>query len=478
MTDINALKPQEVFKYFKEISAIPRGSGNTASIADYCASFAEKRRLRYIRDAANNVIIFKEAACGYETAEPIILQGHLDMVCQKTEDSQIDFLKDGITLKAEGDYLFADGTTLGADNGIAVAMMLAVLDSERLPHPAIEAVFTSDEEIGMLGAAALDKSVLSAKKMINLDSEDIDCVTVSCAGGSDFIARLPFESEVKTGNIVTIAIKGLIGGHSGVCINEGRVNANILSGRILAELSRDTLFNIISINGGDKDNAITPSGEINLLTADGNAVNKLEGIISEIREEYALREPTLNIELAVRYGSAEAMGKRDTENIIFALTLCPTDIISMSREIEGLVETSLNLGILKTEQDYVAFHFALRSNKKTAIKYLEQRLTLLFSRLGAEIFTGSHYPPWEFNPDSSLLKLYKGAYTELFGAEPRVEAIHAGLECSVFADAIAGFDGIAIGPQMYDVHTVNERLKISTVDEIYSLLLKLLKDSK
>ena len=478
MNILSSLKPTEVFRFFEEISTVPRGSGNTSPIAEYCVNFARMHNLKYIRDNADNVVIFKPAYKGYEKAEPIILQGHLDMVCQKTEDSDIDFLKDGISLKVEGDFLMADGTTLGADNGIAVAMILSVLASDDIPHPAIEAVFTSDEEIGMLGALALDKSVLSAKKMINLDSEDLDCMTVSCAGGSDFTAKINLERETQTGNIITINIKGLKGGHSGVCINEGRVNANILCGRILATLYSDTPFNIISVNGGNKSNVITTVNQIKIISNDPEAVNKLDKIIKTIYEEYTYREPKLNIDITVCEGTTKVINKVDSESIIFALALCPTGVIAMSKEIERLVETSLNLGVLKTEETSVTFNFALRSNKKSAIKYLEKRLDILFNKLGAEITVGGYYPPWEFNPDSVLQEVYKKSYTELFGAETRVEAIHAGLECGVFADAIENFDGIAIGPQMYDVHTVNERLQISTVNKIYTLLLKILEESK
>lgn len=478
MSCLTSLKPTEVFRFFEEISAIPRGSGNTSPIAEYCVNFARMHNLKYIRDNADNVVIFKPAYKGYENAEPIILQGHLDMVCQKTEASNINFLKDRISLRVEGDFLMADGTTLGADNGIAVAMILSILASDNVPHPAIEAVFTSNEEIGMLGAISLDKSILSAKKMINLDSEDLDCMTVSCAGGSNFTAKINLEREVKTGNIITVNITGLKGGHSGVCINDGRVNANILCGRILATLYNDTAFNIISVNGGNKGNVITTANEIKIMTADPEATNKLYNIIEIIREEYFYREPKLNVEVTVCQGTAEVINKVGSENIIFALALCPTDVITMSKEIEGLVETSLNLGVLKTEETSITLCFTLRSSKKTAIKNLENKLYILFNKLGAEITVDGFYPPWEFNANSVLQKVYKKSYSELFGSEPRVEAIHAGLECGVFADAIENFDGIAIGPQMFDVHTVNERLQISTVGSIYSLLLKILEESK
>lgn len=454
---------------------MPRGSGNMNGIADFCVDFAEKHGLKFIRDNANNVVIYKDAAKGYESAEPIILQGHLDMVCQKTNESSFDFEKDGIELLIDGEFIKANGTTLGADNGIAVAIILSILESDSIPHPAIEAVFTTDEEIGMIGAAALDGSVLSAKKMINLDSEEIDCVTVSCAGGSDFTAKLPTERIKASGNEITITLKGLKGGHSGICINEGRVNANILAGRILNYLNNNTKFSLVSVNGGDKINAITPICEIKVITTDDNFKAVSEKYIDEIKTEIAHREPEFYAEIDVcENKTADSMVKASQDKAIYALLLAPNGVTEMSAEINGLVETSLNIGILKTEENYVSYSFALRSNKKTAMKFLEDKLTAFFSPLSAEISTGGHYPPWEFNDRSELQKLYIDSYVAQFGEMPRVEAIHAGLECGVFADKIDGFDAIAIGPQMFDVHTVNERLEIKSVGEIYKLLLKIL----
>lgn len=454
---------------------MPRGSGNMNGIADFCVDFAEKHGLKFIKDNANNVVIYKDAAKGYESAEPIILQGHLDMVCQKTNESSFDFEKDGIELLIDGEFIKANGTTLGADNGIAVAIILSILESDSIPHPAIEAVFTTDEEIGMIGAAALDGSVLSAKKMINLDSEEIDCVTVSCAGGSDFTAKLPTERIKASGNEITITLKGLKGGHSGICINEGRVNANILAGRILNYLNNNTKFSLVSVNGGDKINAITPICEIKVITTDDNFKAVAEKYIDEIKTEISHREPEFYAEIDVcENKTADSMVKASQDKAIYALLLAPNGVTEMSAEINGLVETSLNLGILKTEENYVSYSFALRSNKKTAMKFLEDKLTAFFSPLSAEISTGGHYPPWEFNDRSELQKLYIDNYVAQFGEMPRVEAIHAGLECGVFADKIDGFDAIAIGPQMFDVHTVNERLEIKSVGEIYKLLLKIL----
>ncbi len=480
MPVLSNLEPKRVFYYFEEISAIPRGSYNMMGIADYCISFAEKHSLKAIRDNSNNIIIFKDAAFGYENAEPVILQGHLDIVCQKTADCKIDFLKDGLELYTDGDFIKARGTTLGADNGIAIAMILAILESDNIPHPPIEAVFTSDEEVGMLGALSLDMSPLKSKKMINLDSEDMDCMTVSCAGGSDFTAKLSLTREDNKGTEITVTLKGLCGGHSGVCIHEGRVNANMLGGRFLNYMNNVSQFEIIEINGGDKGNAIPPVCEIKFSVSNPlDFKSKAEEYLKTVKTEISAREPEFISEISVgEEKESLVISEKDKQNLITALLCAPNGVMEMSAEIEGLVETSLNLGILETEENCITFSFALRSNKASAMKFLEEKLTAFFNLFDAQIKTGGHYPAWEFNSNSALQKIYIDAYTELFGSAPRVEAIHAGLECGVFAGNIPNFDAIAIGPQMYDVHTVNERLSISSTAEIYKLLLKILENCR
>ena len=485
MTAPSTLKPQDVFKYFYEISEIPRGSGNMVAIADYCVDFANKHSLKAVRDEANNVVIYKNGTAGYENAEPVILQGHLDMVCQKTEASDIDFLRDGLRLYVDGDFLKAEGTTLGADNGIAVAMIMSILASDDISHPPIEAVFTTDEEIGLIGAGALDKSLLSAKKMINLDSEDMDVITVSCAGGSDFEAVIPFKRVKAEGAKVSISIGGLKGGHSGVMINCGRVNADILGARILNQLNilsmvgAETDFELISINGGDKGNAIPLKCEIELCAKNPEKLkNEAEKYIEIIKSEIAHREPQLETRVIIgEEGNFDVIA--DIKDEVIRTVLCiPNGVMEMSAEIEGLVETSLNLGILKTEEEKIVLASALRSNKKSALKFLEDKMVAYFVNIPCEIKTGGHYPPWEFNPVSKLVQLYKEHFLKEFGFEPRVEAIHAGLECGVFADAIEGFDCISVGPKALDIHTTDERLSISSTGDMYKLLLKILANCK
>ena len=476
MGKLNGLKPEKVFKYFEEISAIPHGSENMEKIADYCVSFAEKRGLRFVRDMANNVIIYKNATEGYENTGAVILQGHLDMVCQKEDGSDFDFLTDGLDLYVDGDFVRARGTTLGADNGIAVAMVLAILDSDDISHPPIEAVFTTDEEIGMVGALQLDMSLLKGRKMINLDAEEDGILTVSCAGGSDFLMTLPVKREEKTGNLIEITLKGLKGGHSGVEIHDGRVNADILAGRFLNHISNKVSFDLVKVNGGDKGNAIPNISRISVLTNEKEKfVSESEEYLELIKKEFSGREPSFEYDLDDKgENTVNVLDDECRKKVIFALNLAPNGVIEMSKEIDGLVETSLNLGVLKTDEEKILFHFALRSNKKSALLFLEEKLTTFAQYLGGVCKTGGHYPPWEFNSCSSLQEIYKECFVDANGYEPRFEAIHAGLECGVFASALEGLDCVAMGPALWDVHTVNEKLSVSSAERTFNLVIKML----
>lgn len=480
MQEFKLLKPESVFHFFGELSKIPRGSGNMKAIADYCMGFANERNLTAIRDNADNVIIYKAPTTGYENSAPIILQGHLDMVCQKTADCEIDFENDPLTLYIDGEFVKAKGTTLGADNGIAVAMVLAILDSKDICHPPIEAVFTTDEEIGMIGASALDMSALKAKKMINLDSEEDDTLTVSCAGGIDFTATCLPQITTADGTALKLIIGGLKGGHSGVEIDKGRINSNILAGRFLNHLNNVCNFDIISVTGGDKGNAIPLRTEITLCTSEPDKLkNEALSYAEIVKREISAREPDFTLEIIQTEKSEFTVFTKDfTDKLIYALNLSPNGIQQMSRDIDGLVETSLNLGILKADEKGILMHYALRSNKATALDELVDRLSLFAKELSFEYKVGGHYPPWEFNENSELQKLYGDIYKEKVGVSPKVEAIHAGLECAVFADKLKGLDCIAIGPTLFDVHTVNERMLIPSVEKVYNIVIEILKRSK
>ncbi len=478
LADLN-LTPQtnRVFEIFEEISAIPRGSGNRAKIADYCESFAKKHSLKYIRDNEDNIIIFKEASDKNQKTEPVILQGHLDIVCQKTAEHDIDFLNDGLKIYRDGDFIKADGTTLGADNGIAVASIMAILESDQISHPPIEAVFTADEEIGLLGAAALDKSLLTAKRMINLDSEEDDTLTVSCAGGNDVILNIPLSRKNTNGQLLTLNIKGLMGGHSGMEINKARTNANVLMGNILSILNEECDFDIISINGGTKPNAIPNSCSAEICVNDKEKVLlHLQNLETLYSARIKQNEPDFYLE--VENGNCKQYSCLDSgsaRKLLDLLANTPNGVIKMSDEIEGLVETSLNLGIITTEADIITAHISLRSSKEAELKNLTEQILQIGKKADAESFVSGFYPPWEYNVDSPLRELYKSCYKELLGKDIKVEAIHAGLECAVFASAVKNLDCISVGPNIYDVHTTKERLSISSTVSFFELLLSVLK---
>lgn len=480
MQMLTNLNSKRVFDYFFEICKIPHGSGDMEKIAEYCVEFAKAHKLCYIKDNANNVVIFKPATQGYENAAPIILQGHMDMVCQKTADSNFNFMTDSLKVYIDGDFIKAEGTTLGADNGIAVAMVLAILENDQISHPEIQAVFTTDEEVGMLGAAALDMSNITAKRMINIDSEEDGVVTVSCAGGADCKILLPFEKRIMNGCEVTLTLGGLLGGHSGVEIDKNRYNADILAGRILYKLSNNFNFGIISVNGGDKTNAIVNRCEIKLCCNTPDELLKYaESYILELKNEIKSAEPNFNAQLVK--GSVKeymVLDGASAQKLILTLNCVPNGIMNMSSEIEGLVETSLNLGILKTNEAEVMMNFALRSNKKSALYALMQKLECFAKGVNANYETSGFYPPWEYRNDSPLRDMYIEVYKQLFNRQAKAEAIHAGLECAVFASEIKDIDCIAIGPTLYDVHTVNERASISSIERTYTLLLEILNKCK
>lgn len=480
MKKLAGFKPYKVFEYFEEISAIPRGSGNMDRISNYCVDFAKAHCLKFEQDEAKNVIIFKEASLGYENAEPIILQGHLDMVCQKTEETDIDFEKDGLDIYAEEDYVKAKGTTLGADNGIAVAMILAILDSDDVKHPPIEAVFTTDEEIGMVGAGKLSFANLKGKRMINIDSESMGTVTVSCAGGSDFKMFIPVKRKSAEGRKIKLSVKGLRGGHSGVEINSGRVNANILAARILNHLKEKADFDIISLNGGDKGNAIPVCCIAEILTDDADLiVSEINSYAKIIKDEIKMRESGFMIETEISdKADFNIIASPLKEKLIFLLLCAPNGVIEMSAEIENLVETSLNLGILKTDDEQITVSFALRSNKESALRFLEEKLKTYSECIECRADSSGHYPPWEYKENSFLQDIYKKVYFEKMGTYPKIEAIHAGLECGIFSSHIRGLDCISIGPDMYGIHTVGERLSISSVKKIYDIILNVLEKCK
>lgn len=476
MNKLENLEPQKVFYFFEQICAIPHGSGNMQRISQWCVDFAKARGLKYIKDDACNVIIFKEASKGFENRDTVILQGHLDMVCQKNEGFDFDFESQGLDLFVDGDYIGAQNTTLGGDDGIGAAMILALLDSDDIPHPPIEAVFTTDEEIGMLGASALDMSVLKGKYMINLDSENIDTVTVSCAGGEDVCINVPLSRHTKRGFVVNITLENLLGGHSGVEIDKNRSNASVLLGRVLNHLKLNTDFCLVTLSGGDKTNAITKRATAEILTSTPEKVKALlEECLEALTQELSTSEPNFSYSVNVSSECDKLVIDKDTSyKIINFLALFSQGVVTMSAEIQGLVETSHNLGIMQCDNDSLNAAVSLRSSRASAMNWLEERLYSLAAPLVAKISVSGIYPPWEYLKDSRLRDIWCKYYEEETGDMPKVEAIHAGLECGVFSSALRGLDCISVGPELKDIHTPDEKLGVSSVATLWKILLKVI----
>ena len=478
MAVLDQLEPKSVFSFFEQICAIPHGSRNNTQISNYLAEFARSRGLQFVQDAAENVIIIKEATPGYEQAEPVILQGHMDMVCEKDPDCPKDMATEGLDLVLEGDRIFARGTTLGGDDGIAVAMALALLDAEDIPHPRLEVIITTDEEMGMEGAFAVDPTPLRAKRMLNLDSEDEGVFTVSCAGGARTRLRVPFKREAFPGTALSITIDGLLGGHSGAEIHKGRANADILMGRLLYAARKSVALRLVSVEGGLKDNAIPTTSHAVVVTADADALRRvcreMEGIF---QSEYSVTDGGIHITVEETAGS-DAMDDASTARVISMLVCGPDGVQVMSADIPGLVQTSLNLGVVYTDETAVVGKFAIRSSVESQKRMLVDRVTCLGELLGAEIDTAGDYPGWAYRQDSPLRDLMSETYRDLYGKEARIEAIHAGLECGLFAGKIQGLDCVSFGPDLQDIHTPRETMFVGSVQRTWQLLLEILRRMK
>ena len=478
MNVLEHLEPRSVFRFFEEICAIPHGSRNTRSISDWCAAFARERSLEYHQDSHNNIIIVKNATPGYEEAPALILQGHLDMVCEKEAGCSKDMDKEGLDLAVEGDYVYARGTTLGGDDGIAVAMALAILDAGDIPHPRLEAVFTVDEEIGMLGAAAMDVSPLQGRQLLNLDSEEEGVFTVSCAGGNVSTCLLPVTRAPFQGKGLTVTVSGLQGGHSGTEIHKGRANANMLMGRLLQAMAAVTGLRIASVSGGLKDNAIPSKAQARVVVADAAAAQAAAREMgARFAAEYRVTDPGVTV--AVETAPAEeAMDGASTGKVLCMLTCLPNGVQVMSADMEGLVQTSLNLGILATEGDEVRASFCVRSSVDSQKEMLKARLHCLMEQLGGRVEFSGDYSGWAYRADSPLRERMAAVFAEQYGKSPRIEAIHAGVECGIFSGKLPGLDCVSMGPDLLEIHTPREKMSVSSVQRVWAFLLEVLKRSK
>lgn len=480
---LSNLKPEPVFHYFEEICQIPHGSGNTKEISDYCVRFAKERGLRYIQDEANNIMIFKPGTAGYEDSAPVILQGHMDMVCEKESDCNIDMDREGVRLEVQDGMISARGTTLGGDDGIAVAYALAILDANDIPHPQLEAVFTVDEEIGMLGASALDCSPLKSRLMLNLDSEDEGYLLVGCAGGISAKGGIPVTRFSASGKKATLRIAGLLGGHSGIEIDKGRANACKLLGRTLYALNKDFPILLCSLQGGLKDNAIPRDATATLLLDADADESQIAERIKEMQQEYQneYRKSDPNVTCAMTFseaGTASAITPDIGKNIIAALVNFPNGIQRMSFDIEGLVQTSLNLGIMKTSDEEFTCSFSIRSSVETEKCALVEQLECLMESLGGSLKTTGEYPAWEYRPDSPLRDLMVEVFEDQYGRKPVIQAIHAGVECGLFAGNLPGLDCVSFGPDMKGIHTPAEVLDAASVLRTWEYTLEVLKRLK
>ena len=478
MEVLAGLKPERVFHYFEEICKIPHGSFHTKEISDYLANFAREHGLWYLQDESNNVVIKKKAAAGYEDAPTVILQGHCDMVCEKTPGSSHDFLKDPLKLRVEGDFVTAEDTTLGGDDGIAVAYALAILEDDTLKHPALEVVITTDEEVGLLGATALDTSCLEGTYLINMDSEEEGILWVGCAGGLTAKSELPVERCSVEGVRAEVRIHGLKGGHSGAEIDKIRANANKLLGRFLYELKEKLPFAIQDLSGGQKDNAIPRSAVASLVIqeeAGSELVDFAEAFTANVRAEYSGSDEGIQAEVSVKEtGVFQALTPVSGEKCVFLLMYTPYGVEKMSGNIEGLVETSSNPGILELKEDALVITSSVRSSVKSGKEALTERLRYVTEFLGGTFTTEGEYPAWEYRKESKLRDIMFDTYKEVLGEEPAVRAIHAGLECGLFYEKIEGLDCVSFGPTMEGIHTTEEVLSISSTERMYRFLLKVL----
>ncbi len=471
------LEPASVFGYFEKLCTMPHGSGNTKIISDYLVSFAKEQNIPYIQDELNNVILFGPASEGYEDHEPVIIQGHMDMVCEKDPDCTIDFAADGLDITHDGAYVFAKGTTLGGDDGIAVAYALALLSDKSIPHPALEVVVTVDEETGMYGAAGIDLSMLRGKKLLNIDSEEEGVFTVACAGGARANITLPVSRHAVYGPCVKLVVDGLAGGHSGVEIDKGRANANKIMGEFLDGVKKLFPLCLTGLEGGSKDNAIPRSCTANLV-AMGMELERINGVAealqAKVRAEYNEPDAVIYADLVDALGG-NALSAKETDKIIGLLCGAPNGIQAMCADMPGLVQTSLNLGVAKLDKEEFSMTFSVRSSVNAEKVALLDTLQKLAGMYDAVCDSRGHYPAWEYRADSVLRDVMVEQYIRMFGAEPQVVSIHAGLECGLLGEKIVGLDAVSIGPEMHDIHTSRERLGIASTARMWEFLKAVLK---
>ena len=482
MAVLSGLKPEKVFEYFEKLCAVPHGSGNTKRISDLCVGFAKELGLRYRQEECNNLIIWKDGSVGYEDAAPIILQGHIDMVCTKTDDCTKDMAEEGLDLMTDGEWIWADKTTLGGDNGIAIAMILAVLSDDTLPHPPIEAVFTVDEEVGMDGAVALDCSDLKGRKLINLDSELEGVFTVSCAGGLRSDCLIPGTmSPVEGMSGYRLTLSGLQGGHSGADIHLGRASANQQMGRVLFDgMKRFAPLRLAAVQGGQFDNVICSRCEAVVAIPTGSEA-AFEAFVQEydaaLKNEYTGCDDGIALTCAPE-AAERAVSAEDTRVMLHTLLAMPQGVQAMNVDFPGLVQTSLNMGVLRLDDEGLHMTFSIRSCIASQKEMLAQRVRAIVEFAGGTVSERGRYPGWQYARESKFRDTVVQAYHDLTGKDAVVEATHGGLECGLLIEKMPGLDAISMGPELHDVHSVRERLNVPSTERVYALLCEALRRSK
>lgn len=478
---LESLEPQALWKHFETLTQIPRCSKHEEKVRAHVLALAKKIGLEAQEDGAGNVVVYKEGSPGYEKGEPTVLQGHLDMVCEKNRDVDLDFSKDPLKLRIEGEWVKATGTTLGADNGIGVAAALALMEARDIPHGPLEFLFTIDEETGLTGASQLEASLLKGRRMLNLDTEEDGALYIGCAGGIDTVITLPVEREGAYPEYLQgfeVAVTGLRGGHSGVDIHEQRGNAHVLLARVLEGLNQAVSLYFVEAHGGSKRNAI-PRESFATLLLDPQELPKvkelLESFQKTFREELELVDPqvTLTIQEKEMIPFPPVAGK-DKERILQLFMAMPHGVYAMSLAVPGLVETSTNFAIIQTTQDALRIDTSQRSSVESQKTYMAKKVAALARGLGAKVEHGSSYPGWTPNPASPLLKVCKEVYQELYGKEPEVKAIHAGLECGIIGERVPGMDMVSLGPQIENAHSPDEKVHIPSVKKFWEYLLAIL----
>ena len=478
MAVLEGLKPEKVFQHFESICQIPHGSGNTKQLSDWLVDFAKARNLEFYQDDMNNVIIIKEASAGYEESEPVILQDHIDMVCNQVESCTKDMATEGLDLVVDGDIIYAEGTTLGGDDGVAAAFMLAILDDDSLPHPRVEMVFTTEEETGLYGAEAIDVSPLKGKRFINIDSEDEGILTVGCAGGVTGIGSVPFTREAYEGQAFEVKLFGLRGGHSGTDITMGQENAVKSMGRLLYELQEKANVRIVSLEGGVADNVIPTSASAVIVSPSAEKVHEVFNSCKAIFAHEFKVDTDFDMTLTETENALDPMDEESGQKVLAYLIGTPNGIEKMTIGIEGLPQTSLSLGVLRTNEDAVEYTFCIRSAVDSECEMLAQRLECQIKPLGGTLRREGPYPGWEYAPVSPLRDLICEVYKEQTGKDMVIEAIHAGLECGYFSGKMPGLDCVSIGPDVRDVHTPNEKLSISSTQRTWELVTEVLAKMK